>query len=288
MREFWETVQGGYLELTGEGQFLALFFLSMVALGFYKEKKESKYWIYSLVMTGLLLFPLSAWILLKYQTRFYGYGHLWALVPVTGITAWGAVALVDMARDQLPKDSWLSRRKYGAGVLTGLFCLIIFMGGSMTLAPLNRQETVNEQKIPAAGQEVLEWICDNVENPKLWAPAKVLEYARAYSGDLRLVYGRNMWDHALNAYTYDQYDETLQELYKQMEQAAKGELWEQDELETALDEAREQGCNVVVLPVQTAEAETPGDRMGGFVCSVRIRDYTIWTGESSGQGKAWW
>lgn len=288
MREFWETVQGGYLELTGDGQFLALFFLSMVALGFYKEKKENKYWIYSLVMTGLLLFPLSAWILMKYQTRFYGYGHLWALVPVTGITAWGAVALGDMAREQLPKDSCLSRGKYGASVLTGLFCLIIFMAGSMSLMPLNRQEAVNEQKVPAAQQEVLEWICENVENPKLWAPAGVLEYARAYSGDLRLIYGRNMWDHALNAYTYDQYDETLQGLYEQMEQAAEGELWEKEELSAAMETARQKGCNVVVLPAQMAGAEKAGDQIGGFVYRVHTPNYAIWTVETSGRGKAWW
>ena len=72
----------------------------------------------------------------------------------------------------------------------------------------------------------------------LWAPREILETARmqpvavtwmqpvetvgiesvAVAGQLpELLYGRNMWDAALNAYTYDVYPEEVQQLYCWME-----------------------------------------------------------------------
>lgn len=274
MTKLWEAMGGGYVELTGSGQYLALFFIAMLGFAFYKEKKEKIYWYYSLAMTLLLLVPVTAWALLKYQTRFYAYGNLWALVPLTGMTACGGVLLTELARKQCRESRLFGHKKYGGALLTGLFCLVIFMAGSMTLAPVNRDETVNAQKIPGQQAQVLEWICGNVKEPRLWAPAGVLEYARAYSGEIRLVYGRNMWELSLNGNTYDQYSEQAQEMYEQMESYASTGQWEEAVLETAA----QQGCSVMVLPKWNGKEWNPGEQMGEhFVCQTQTDSYVIFT-----------
>ena len=62
--------------------------------------------------------------------------------------------------------------------------------------------------------------------PCLWAPREILEYARMWDGagedaSFTLLYGRNLWDKALNAYTFDVYPEEMEELYLWMEESAR-------------------------------------------------------------------
>lgn len=97
----------------------------------------------------------------------------------------------------------------------------------------------------------------------LWAPADILEYARAEDSSVTLLYGRNMWDKWLDAYSYDTYPETYEELYEWIEneeQFSRGKITEEDfqerkraagqnlTLTEAVERAAAAGVNCILLP----------------------------------------
>ncbi len=296
MTQFWEAMRGGYAELTGGGQYLALFFVALIGFYFYPGKKERIYWYYSVAMSLVLLFPVTAWVLWKYQTRFYAYGHLWALVPITGMIAYGGVLLLEMAQERCADHKLFGHKKYSGELLLAVFGLVILLAGSVTPVPQNRQETANDQKIPARQMQALEWIQENVEEPCLWAARDVLEYARAYSGNFELIYGRNMWELSLNGNTYDWYDQQVLDMYEQMEdyefEAGQGRLGGSSAQllrkmgQDLLDVAENKDCNVVVLPKGDKQEWTLGETVGDhFLCSFQTEAYVIFTKELSENGK---
>lgn len=254
MREVWAAMREGYQAVRGEGQYIALFFVCLIGIAFYGERKERRFWCYSLAVLLALFFPPSVWLLLKYQTGFYSYGHLWTLLPMIGMTSYGAVVLVDMALNRHRQKMTARHFKYHKMGLIAIFGLVVLLAGGGTPAHADAGKAENSMKMPEMQKEVLEWIYRNTEEPCIYAPQEVLEYGRAYSGDIRLLYGRNMWEPSLNAYTYDKYPEELVYLYAWMERQLAGTEEEYlGELGFIVETARQYGCNVLVLEVQQEE-----------------------------------
>lgn len=172
--------------------------------------------VYTSLMTAACICPVTAVCLMLYQTRFYNYEWIWSLVPVTAVIAAGGSVLLDKMWEDYtyPKKN----RYLRAAAFTAAVVALFFFGGSMgqwswyddvTGDGRAQVEVVLEQMVAEqAGEEIF-----------LWAPKEVMACARAYSGEIRLLYGRDMWDAALGAYTYEVYDETRQELYQWMSQA---------------------------------------------------------------------
>lgn len=206
MIELLQTMKIGYLQVVGDGQYVACALVALFVLATYKGKKRVELERYSFLILLLLLIPPFSWGLLKYQTQFYSYADLWTLFPATSLIAGGGVLALGLAKQHSVRKSVLGHKKYGEPLLILIFATVLCLGGTVSLARENTNRASNDRKIPQAEYEVLESISKIVEMPILVAPDAVLEYARAYSGDIKLVYGRNMWNEALNAYTYDRYD----------------------------------------------------------------------------------
>ena len=47
----------------------------------------------------------------------------------------------------------------------------------------------------------------------LWAPQEIMAQARSLKGNIRLVYGRNMWQENVNAFSYDTYSDDQKIIY---------------------------------------------------------------------------
>ena len=293
MTEMLSAVWEGIEAARGDGRYLALFFVGMTAIAFYKDKREKQYWYYGILMFVLLLFPPSVWLLKKYQTGFYSVGNLWSFLPVTGMTAYAAVALLDMAGKPYAygnagtkitsreKRPGLMGARYGKHVLTGIFCAVILLAGSMHLASEDTDRAVGGEKIPQAQRMVLDWIAENIEKPCIWGPREVLETAREYSGGIRLLYGRNMWEEILNAYTYDTYDEESVFLYAWMERQLAGmEESPLENMQLAVETAVRKGCNVLVLRAGDEWIEEQKEcvsAMGYLDSAYAVGDYLILT-----------
>lgn len=292
MREVWEAawsaVREGFRAAKGNGQYLALFFVGLAAIAFYKDKREKQYWYYGIWMFICLLFPPCMWMLMKYQTNFYAAASLWALLPVTGMTAYGAVALLDMAERAYGKKAGFWGAGHGKHALAGVFCTVILLAGSLSPPSGTVDIAAAEEKIPEAQREVLEWIAEQVEEPCVWAPQEVMEYARACSGEIRLLYGRNMWEEALNAHTYDIYTEEYVFLYAWMERLLAGaQASPLENMELAVETAVQMGCNVLVLRAEDTwiEAEEACvNAMGYLKGASAVGDYRILILTKGGQG----
>lgn len=177
---------------------------------------------YATAMAVCCICPLSAALLMIYQTKFYDYQWIWSLVPVTIVIALAGTLLwtefsglaakkhVVNPRTGKKKIEWLKL----AGV-TAVMLSVLYLCGSMGSETFDVK--AESQKRTKTAQ-VLGIVTENGKNTDicLWAPKEIMEYARALDGRIRLPYGRNMWDISLNAYSYDTYGETEQLLYAWM------------------------------------------------------------------------
>ena len=92
----------GWTDYTQHGKFAALLLLAILYLGFVlygsgkeanasgAEKARKRLYLYGALVTFGCICPVTALILLKYQTAFYSYVWIWAVVPQTALIAWAA------------------------------------------------------------------------------------------------------------------------------------------------------------------------------------------------------
>lgn len=230
MEEFIKNAWMGWLRYTDHGKFAALLFAVLLyfwlkekiipvkTIGAERGKTDfgqntdtgRGLLIYAAIMTIACVCPVTAAFLMLYQTKFYDYEWIWSLVPMTAVIAWGMADFL--------AERWRNSRKEGMGkslVLTICAAVLLFLCGGLGAGPWEESSTGENRDRMA---EVLSAVTENGQKADicLWAPQEVMEYARVYSGAIRLPYGRNMWDKSLNAYSYDTYDAGRMELYQWM------------------------------------------------------------------------
>ncbi len=113
------------------------------------------------------------------------------------------------------------------------------------------QQAESEELAPDALTQQVE-----SEQLVLWAPQEVMAYARAYDGNIRLIYGRNMWDKALMGYSYESYGDVEESLYQWMSSVEEdGDQSSEKFLAGGLpcvEAALERGVNCILLPGSTS------------------------------------
>lgn len=211
MTELLKNAWLGWLRFTDDGKLAAVLLAALLFLwlgGRWKNRKEL--FSYTALITLLCIVPVTAAALMLYQTKFYDYEWIWSLVPMTVTAAWGITEFLDEQWKGLSLSNW----RHGLPVTALLLGILVLCSGLGENSADRRAELVRRQQAEEAVTRILESrdgdIC-------LWAPREILEYARQQSGFLKLLYGRNMWEESLNAYTYDVYSREIQELYLWME-----------------------------------------------------------------------
>lgn len=241
----------GWYDFTSGGKLAVLFLAALIYLwvsGKWKAQKTLSFYAVSITLCCVL--PPVAAVLMLYQTRFYDYVWLWSLVPVTAVTAWAAVEVTDRLGADIHTSKW--KRSIPAAVL--LFVALALSSGTVknVFDPAKiRQERQQAQEVLGALEKLWDGeIC-------LWAPQEILAYAREFDGSVRLLYGRDMWDYSLGAYTYDTYPDEVRELYLWMENVAPGGVAEVKDKERGrivlsgadcVVAALEEGVNCILLP----------------------------------------
>ena len=174
------------------------------------------------VLLILILFPVSAVILMLYQSRSFSYFWIWSLMPVTLFISWGSVTVLWKLTGQNRRDGGAGRRLLaGIAVLLALLLLTGNMG---------RIQTVSEEKAAVSSQagQVASYLQEmpEIEKTLLWAPRSVLEAVRQRNSGIRVLYGRNMWEPEAAAHAYDIYSIEQQRLFDWMEVIEQGEAYE--------------------------------------------------------------
>lgn len=254
MRELMGNAWRGWLEFTDQGKLCALLLASLVFLWvYYKRADQKNLLIYTSVMTGFCILPVTAAALMMYQTKFYDYQWIWSLVPMTLVTAEAATVLLAKCWPDFPGSGWKK------GLPAALFLLgILGLSAGLGIRAGNsgnawNQEAEAEERLWA--EETLEQVRNRFREGEicLWAPREIMEYARETDSQIRLLYGRNMWDPSLNAFSYDTF-------YQQEVSLA---VWMSNVPETGGSEGGadcaqavlEAGVNCILLP-EEAEEET--------------------------------
>lgn len=247
MAELLNTAWHGWLEFTDVGKLAALLLVSLFLMWIYYEKAEKKeFLIYTTIAAGCCILPVTAAALMLYQTRIFDYRWIWSIVPTTAMIGFGmTVFLTEILQDSVQND----RRK---GILATLLVLaaVLLCGG---LGEKPRNICTAEQRNRAG--RILAEVQARMQDRELflWAPQEIMEYARAYDGSIRLIYGRNIWDGSLNAYVGSGYSPEIHAMQKWMDDGIAGSAEDTEEapVQEYFATAVAEGVNCILLPADT-------------------------------------
>lgn len=251
MTELIRNAWTGRMDFTSGGKLAALFLAALIYLWLSgKWKMHKTLYFYAVSITLCCILPLTAAVLMLYQTRYYDYVWLWSLVPMTAVTAWAAVDVMDWLKEHFHTSKW--KKQFPVAIL--LFTILMLSSGSVE----NVFQPAQERRERQQAWEVLKSVKEFQDGELcLWAPREILAHAREFDGSVQLIYGRNMWDISLNGYTYDIYPDGLRDLYLWMENvdangAAEVKDGEQGNIvlngAECVTVALEAGANCILLP----------------------------------------
>lgn len=296
MKTLLQSAMTGWTTYTQQGKFAALLLLAIVYLGFAlrgkKSGKESRVTvcIYAALITLACICPVTALILMKYQTNFYSYVWIWAAVPQTAVIAWAATEFLCGLWGKKEADKYL-RNAIATLILVG----ILFLSGN-PVSKWTKAQTTQIPEVSGAGmqQEDSSWetlkllsVYHYAETETLefglWAPKDIMAAARAYSAYIRPVYGRSIWDASLGSYSFDTYATWQEDLYlwmSNLETTGETEYLRTDgvtetdnvsgskgrtiDFSACLDNAKEAGADYILLPGDlTAETQKELQKTAG-------------------------
>jgi len=272
MAELLRNAWMGWFRFTDNGKIMALFLVSLLFLWVsYEQEKQSQLLRYSTVSAVCCILPVTAAALMLYQTRFYDYEWIWSIVPVTIVTAYAGTKVLSEQWQGFRREAWRKGLPVTAGLLAAAF-----LCGNLSGMGVDRKD---ERARRAEAESILEMVREEGifgtegaseaaggGNVCIWAPRKVMEYARRLDSSILLPYGRNMWEETLGAYSYDTYSAEIEKLYRWMCIAEETctendfditdimiEKMEEQGLSTeeCLNAARQAGVNLLILPENT-------------------------------------
>lgn len=204
MAEFLYRAWSGWTGYTDNGKLPALLLASLLFLWFGRKRREQRaLLVFASVMTVCCVLPVTAAVLMLYQTKFYNYEWIWSMVPATAVTAYGLTCV------------WTEYRSRNAGQwkktvpVTLLMLTALLFCGSLGRTVWDMEERKEERVRAYSVAGRLSAEINSGEKLCLWAPREIMEYARVRDADILLPYGRNIWDGFLNAYSYDMYTEEI-------------------------------------------------------------------------------
>ncbi len=249
MLEMYKRAWMGWQSYTDDGKLVALAIVVLLYLWLSGKQKGpgKRLMLYGIVFVALCVCPLTAVCLMYYQTGFYDYQWIWSLVPLTALIAWGGTVFLT---SQWKDGRGLRSMLHNAVVTLASVSVVLLCGGlgqgSVDVAEAYENRAHSEDVLAKVQELYGEDIC-------LWAPADILEYAR-HEGKMQLLYGRNMWDIALNAYSYDTYSKEQIELYEWMEHLDDWDIEiSAQEVDEKVQKAFAQGADCILLPVDFVE-----------------------------------
>lgn len=257
MKELLNNAWFGWQTFISAGKLAALLGASLLFLWMvYRKNSRKSLLIYGTVLAVGCVIPVTAAGLMLYQTKFYDYQWIWSVVPMTVLIAYGAICFLGEY-----KGDWR---------LIGLLLTALILCSGLGKTPVQGDAAAVERANAEAVLQQLQELSPE-SDIYLWAPKEIMEYARETDASIRLLYGRNMWDEWLSAYSYDTYSDELISLYEWME-APAGVAGE------AGVEKLPAEVNCIVLPVKKDASEvkalegllgSPAREYNGYYLLVR-------------------
>lgn len=231
----------GLREYIGNNGFVLFYLVAMLVCVFrlkdlYQSKAKKFVW-YALAAGLAVLCPISAKLLMVYQTGFYSYPHIWSFVPLTAVSAWFLCELLFQSKKK-QIFLWIA------------FVAIFFVYGNQ--GAVNTSTALDEAWEKEVRELLQEVGQENFEEGLLWAPKEILEYSRKASGEIKVLYGRSMWEAEAGAYDYEYYLDELTAAYLWMESLGEKEL-DLEETKWIFENVLAQPLSVVMFPLDSME-----------------------------------
>lgn len=247
MTELLKNAWLGWRDMTTPGKLAGVWLVALCYLLYHRKKlRQTSLLLYAAVSTAAVILPVTAVLLMLYQTRFYDYEWIWSAVPATAMTAFAATVFVTEDLKERLKES----RTGQAAVLLLLLGMLFLAGGAGSSKPTKEPAGLSGAEVSKMLTTIHEKLPDTTV--RLWAPSEILTHVREYDGSILLLYGRNMWDAHLNAYSYDTYPDNMQEMYVWMQDPYRWmegrSLIAEISDEECLQAAREYDVNCILLP----------------------------------------
>lgn len=250
-------------------KFIVFFFL--ILLIFWLRNKWDDYKVlfdYSVMMAVFCIFPLTAVGLMLYQTKYYDYQWILSMIPVNTVIALGGTVLLSQLREYKKMKN-------------GQKWFVVFVLVSILVLSGSKSETdwqvKNGPEQKAQIQQILREIPG--EQVVLWAPDDVLAYSRELRPDIKLLYGRDMFQKDLGGFSFDVYDaKTIachdwmvlaQTYYEQSRFPIDDIYW--------FDWIVEKGVNTVILPESLRESTRKRIERHYHTVSRKVGDYYLLT-----------
>ncbi len=202
----WNRLLSGLLEFKEKQGGLWLFCAAVLAVCLKHAFFRKQRWpVMCIVLGVLVLFPVTAVVLLKVYTPFYDWRDLQQLFPSTLLVAFASVELYEFLRKKDVPGIRLGQ--HARNIISGGF-IIVFLLVATNFRGLEQGQKADCHGVPLESAEVLEalWQVIGDEPVVLAAPPEMLQYARLYEPAWRPVYGRDLWSAKSASYINSGYD----------------------------------------------------------------------------------
>ncbi|MDY4837969.1 MAG: hypothetical protein SO160_00225 [Lachnospiraceae bacterium] len=223
---------------SGMGAQFLLFLCAMCFLAIH-EKNKKIYQIlnqYTGFIIALMVFPVTAVIIMEYCIGEEVYWRMFWLMPIPFIIAFAGTELYDLRKDKIKRT----------GIIAFLILFILLSGKCV----YDEEGTIitpdNVEKLPKQAVEVCNMITgdaqmNGITTKKVVVPSELLSYVRQYDATIQMPYGRN-------ALKNEELTENCDELYEMMKAKDDSEM---DFM--ALSEClKQENCNYLVLEKKVA------------------------------------
>lgn len=237
MSELINSMQSALELAGGSSGFTALFLAGLIALWSQKFRGDQQdgylFW-YGAITLFIVVSPVFLMLVSKFLPELTAdYMMLWILpaVPVILITGVNAFPFQRTKKERI--------------LFLAAFLAIMLLAGTTAYTKNQYKIIENAEYIPDSELEMIlkveEYRRQNgMETVLLWAPQDIMKYARVYSGDIYLLYGKDLWMGSMDSQMHQIYEEWQREAYIYMENAP---LY----LKEIAEAAYTRGCDVLIL-----------------------------------------
>ena len=256
-----------FQRFSGEGTYLILFLCALFFVYLHEKRKSVKLTFveYSIGIGLLMIFPLTALVIMDYLIGEEVYWRMFWLLPIPFVMAYAAVRL-------------LEREKNGKKVFLAFFlCAVVMLSGKLVYANGEIERSSNLEKIPSESIEVCnalsrDAIQNGLKKKRVVVPSELLPYVRQYDATIEMPYGRN-------AIKQEKLSENCDNIYGIM---CKKKAEDMDLLHlTGL--LKTEDCNYLVMKLDVAVDVGTELEQYGYVQTAATENYVIYRCDDTSQ-----
>lgn len=256
--EIFEKIATCFQQYSGMGAQFLLFLCAMLFLAMCGKNKKLYQVLnqYTGFIIALMVFPITAIIIMEYCIGEEVYWRMFWLLPIPFVIALAGVTLRERGKNKVEKTG-----------ITAFFLLLILLSGKCVYADGTIEKSYNPEKLPKQVIEVCDTLTEDalnngIETRRVVVPTELLSYVRQYDATILMPYGRN-------AIKEEGLTETREEIYEIMKLDDKKKM----DFETLAEDLKKEGCNYLVLNKKVA---TPKLDNYGYYQVAQTESYIIY------------